>query len=89
MRTTLTLENEIDERIREISFREKKPYKVVVNELLKRGLGLMSPAIAKDMFKVKPFSFALAEAEEQNLRHLAYEMEDEEILEELAAAEGE
>ncbi len=81
VRTTLTLENEIDERIREISYRENKPYKAVVNELLRRGLGVMSPTIAKEPFRVKPFSFALPEKwEDENLRHLSYEMEDQEIL---------
>lgn len=81
VRTTLTLENELDERIREISFREKKPYKQVVNEVLRRGLGVMSPAIAKQPFRVKPFSFALpAELDARNYNHLAEELEDERIL---------
>lgn len=77
----MTIENEIDERIREISFREKKPYRVVVNEVLRRGLGVMSPTVAKDVFRVKPFSFSFPDQwDEENLRHLSYELEDQQLL---------
>lgn len=40
MRTTLTLDADVDERLRETAHRERKPFKTVVNEALRLGLGL-------------------------------------------------
>ncbi len=42
------------------AFRENKPYKLIVNEVLRRGLGIKSPAeTAKEPFRVKPFDMGL------------------------------
>ena len=40
MRTTLTLDADIGERLREAAHRERKPFRTVVNEALRLGLGL-------------------------------------------------
>ena len=40
MRTTLTLDPDVGERLREAAHRERKPFRTVVNEALRLGLGL-------------------------------------------------
>ncbi len=54
MRTTLTVDNDIYDYLREQSRLHEKPFKQVVNETLRRG---MSPAESEERrkpFKVKP-----------------------------------
>ena len=55
MRTTLTLEPEIAERLRQEAALGKRPLKAIVNEALKRGLGLEAPARRKP-YRVTPHS---------------------------------
>lgn len=55
MRTTLTLDPDVVEALKELMELQKKPFKQVVNELLRRG---MSPEPTRDAdhkaFQVKP-----------------------------------
>ena len=55
MRTTLTLEDEVAERLKKASQNEDKSFKEVVNAALRRGLGLDRPENRKP-FRVKPHS---------------------------------
>ncbi len=55
MRTTLTLEDEIAEKLRRITQTEDTSFKEVVNAALRRGLGLEQPE-NRTPFRVKPHS---------------------------------
>ena len=55
MRTTLTLDSDVADALKEQARREDKPFKQVVNDLLRRGMSLEKGAGAKAKpFRVKP-----------------------------------
>lgn len=58
MRTTLTLDDDVATQLTELAHRERKPFRAVVNETLRKGLGT-SPAIQPKPFKVTPFKLGL------------------------------
>jgi hypothetical protein len=45
MRTTLTLDDDLAERLADLARESRKPFKAVVNETLRRGLGESPPAL--------------------------------------------
>jgi hypothetical protein len=53
MRTTLTIDDEIADRLRQEMALGKRPLKAIVNEALRRGLGLESVKKPKP-YRVKP-----------------------------------
>ena len=55
MRTTLTIEPEIAERLRQELALGKRPLKTIVNEALKRGLGLEAP-VRPQPYRITPHS---------------------------------
>jgi hypothetical protein len=55
MRTTLTLEPEIAERLRQEMALGKRSLKTIVNEALKRGLGLEAP-VRQQPYRITPHS---------------------------------
>ena len=57
MRTTLTLEPEVAARLKSEVRRTGRPFKTVVNEALKRGLGLMGKPTRPPRFEVRPHAF--------------------------------
>lgn len=67
MRTTLTLDADVGERLREAAHRERKPFRTVVNEALRLGLGLRGkgplrkPAFVPKTFR-SPFRAGIDEA---------------------------
>lgn len=62
MRTTLTLDEDVAFRLREVQDNEReKSFKQIVNETLRRGLDEPIPNKRKKRFKVKPFSLGLRE----------------------------
>ena len=54
MRTTLTLHGAIAQQLKERSCREGKPFKQVVNETLRAGLGMAGAAARGQPFRVRP-----------------------------------
>lgn len=55
MRTTLTLENDLVEKLREVARQRRVPFKQVVNEALRAGLAAQrKPAATRKSFRVKP-----------------------------------
>jgi hypothetical protein len=52
MRSTLTIDPDVEQLLREAVAQTKKPYKVVVNEALRRGLSVAEPAPTRP-FKVE------------------------------------
>ena len=83
MRTTLTIEDNIDRELKQIVKTTNKTYKQVVNETLRRGLA--TPAYSKRKYKLKPS--ALGEPNPiydlSKSLQLADQLEDEEILRKL------
>lgn len=57
MRTTLTLERDVAARLKSEVRRTGRPLKVVVNEALKRGLGLAGKHVRPPRFEVQPHAF--------------------------------
>ena len=55
MRTTLTIDPEIAEHLRQEVALGKRPLKAIINEALKRGLGLEPPSRRKP-YRVTPHS---------------------------------
>ena len=53
MRTTLTLEDDIDAKLRTEARRSGRPFKQVVNDCLRTGLTVRSKAVPVTPFKVK------------------------------------
>lgn len=55
MRTTLTLDPDVAEALKEQAGREDKPFKQIVNDLLRRGMALDKGRDTKQKpFRVKP-----------------------------------
>ena len=80
MRTTLTLDDEIAERLRAEADLGKRSFKEIVNDALRRGLGLDENP-APEPFIVHPFSSAfLPGVDSGKLNQLADELEAEEFI---------
>ena len=55
MRTTLTLDDDVAEKLRQIAHRSGRSFKEVVNDALRRGLSTgAKPPAKKPAFKVRP-----------------------------------
>lgn len=59
MRTTLTLDSAVAERLKREAAQSRQSFKVVVNDALKRGLG-MEPLKKRKPFRVTPISSPFA-----------------------------
>ncbi|PYQ96389.1 MAG: antitoxin [Acidobacteria bacterium] len=79
MRTTLTLEPEIAARLKSEVRRTGRPLKTVVNEALRRGLGLMGKPSRRVRFEVRPHAFGFRPGIDlERLNQLADELDTEE-----------
>jgi hypothetical protein len=77
MRTTLTLEPRIAERLRQEAELGKRSFKQIVNEALAQGLGL-SEVRPRELYRVKPHSSAfLPGIDPGKLNQLVDELEAE------------
>lgn len=80
MRTTLTTDPDVAERLRQEMKAGKLPFKRVVNEKLRIGLG-MQPKPKSKSYKVKPFESAyVSDVEQRSMNQLADELESEAYL---------
>lgn len=80
MRTTLTLEPDVAERLQEELERTNSSLKQVINEALRRGLGIV-PILQRERYRVLPHSSAfLAGIDTGKLNQLADELEAIEFL---------
>ena len=78
MRTTLTLEAEIAARLKGEVRRTGKALKVVVNEALKRGLGMQGRPARAPRFRVTPRAFGIKPGVDlDRLNHLVDELDTE------------
>jgi hypothetical protein len=78
MRMTLTLEPDVDARIKSEVRRTGRSFKAVVNEALKRGLGLMGTPARPPRFEVRPHAFGFRRGIDlDRLNQLADELDAE------------
>jgi hypothetical protein len=56
MRTTVTLEDDVVERLKELAHRRKVSFKETLNEVIRRGLTAPAAAPALARFQVEPHS---------------------------------
>jgi hypothetical protein len=84
MRTTLTLEPDVAERVEHEMRRTGKGMKQVVNEALRSGLGLLGRPAAARPFEVRPHAFAFKPGIDlDRLNQLVDEFEAEEVVRKL------
>ncbi len=80
MRTTLTLDRDVAERLRAEMRRTGKGLKAVVNQALRAGLGLASKAARTPRFVVRPHAFGFKPGIDlDRLNQLVDELEAHEI----------
>lgn len=80
MRTTLTLDPDVARLIEEAVHRERRPFKQVVNDALRRGLA-PSPSSEAEPYELVPHESGLrAGLDLSGFNRLADELEDEAIL---------
>ncbi len=85
MRTTLTLERDVAERVRSEVRRSGKAMKAVINEALRLGLGLAGKPSRAPRFVVRPHSFGFRPGvDPDRLNQLVDELEAEEAARKLA-----
>ena len=78
MRTTLTVREQTDQRLRRIAREQKRSYKDVVNDALALGLDQMEVREARPAYQVDAFDAGLAPGvDRQKLNQLVDELEAE------------
>lgn len=85
MRTTLTLDPDVEHMLDEEAHRQRRSFKQVVNDAIRRGLAPGAKRSAAPAFRVKPWPGHLGPGiDPAGMNRLADELEDEEILAVLA-----
>ncbi len=85
MRTTLTLDPDVARMLEEEAHRQRKPFKQIVNEALRRGLSPHATAPQK-RYRVRPHKTKLrAGVDAGALNALADELEDEALVQKIRA----
>jgi hypothetical protein len=54
MRTTVTLDDDNALRLQAIAHQRRKPFKAVINEVIRMGLGMLDKPVKRKRFKVVP-----------------------------------
>lgn len=86
MRTTLTLDPDVAQLLEEEAHRQRKPFKQVVNEAIRRGLAPAPNTRRRSRFRVRPHRTTLRPGiDAGSLNRLTDELEDEAIVEKLRA----
>ena len=81
MRTTLTLDPDVARMLKEETHRQRKPFKQVVNDAIRRGLAPRTSEAALEPFRVRPHSTALQPGIDGGaLNKLVDELEDEAVV---------
>ena len=82
MRTTVTLDEDVAQRLKDIAHRKKKPFKVVLNDTLRMGFSAQKKAAKLPPFKVKAWGGGLMPGiDEFGFNKLVDELEIEAFLE--------
>ena len=76
MRTTLTLEDDVADRLMQIKLETQQSFKVVVNDALRRGIAEHAPPIAP--FEYQPHPGGLVPGiDDRRLNELAWQLDEE------------
>jgi hypothetical protein len=74
MRTTLTLEDDLAQRLSDVARESHMPFKAVVNEALRRGLGETAPQ--EPPFRLQPHAGRLQPGiDDRRFNELAWELD--------------
>ena len=85
MRTTVTLEADVAARLQDLVHRTRRPFKAVLNDTLRQGLGSGEKRKAVKAFRVKARAGQLRPGfDERRFNQLADELEAEAVAEKLA-----
>ena len=76
MRTTLTLEDDLADRLAQIARETQRPFKTVLNEALRRGLAEGAPALPAFDYEPHPGNL-LPGIDDRHLNELAWQLDDE------------
>ena len=86
MRTTLTLEPDVARLLAEEAHRQRKPFKQVVNEAIRKGLAPSPEATSEGVFRVEPHKTTLRPGiDVASFNKLVDEFEDDAVTAKLAA----
>ncbi len=86
MRTTLTLDPDVARLLEEEVHRQRKPFKQIVNEAIRRGLAARRPGRRGKRYRVRPHKTTLRPGiDAGSLNQLVDELEDEAIVKKLRA----
>lgn len=78
MRTTVTLEPDVAAHLEELVHRTRKPFKVVLNDTIRKGLGSWDKPRAVKRFRVEPWKSQLRPGlDDRRFNQLADELEIE------------
>jgi hypothetical protein len=81
MRTTLTLDPDVAERLKDEATRSDHAFKQVVNEALRRGLQLPAESAQRTAYRVKPLTLVFRPGvDPDRLNQLADELENEALV---------
>ena len=81
MRTTLTLDPDVARLLEEESHRQRKPFKQVVNEAIRRGLAPEAHARDPGPFRIRPHKTTLQPGiDAGSLNKLVDDLEDEAVI---------
>jgi hypothetical protein len=81
MRTTVTLEPDVAKLLDEAVHRERRPFKAVLNDALRRGLTVSEPPRADERFEIVPHHATLMPGwDPAGFNRLADDLEDESLL---------
>ncbi len=81
MRTTLTLDPDVARLLEEEAHRQRKPFKQIVNEAIRRGLAPRAPGRAARRYRVRPHKTKLRPGiDAGSFNKLADELEDEAVI---------
>lgn len=86
MRTTLTLDPDVARLLKEEAHRQRKPFKQVVNEAIRRGLASGPAPKSTRPFRVRPHKTTLRPGvDPAGLNRLVDELEDEAVVDKFRA----
>ncbi len=86
MRTTLTLDPDVARMLEEEAHRQRKPFKQVVNEAIRRGLAPRAAGKRPAPYRVSPHRTTLRPGiDAEGLNRLADELEDDAVVEKMRA----
>jgi hypothetical protein len=78
MRTTLTLDEDVAQRTKKLAVKLKKPFKVVLNEALRKGLAEVERPLKSRQYRTNPHVMGLREGFSiDNIQDLLAQVEGE------------